>query len=74
MTTDIAELRKRAMRDPESLSNAEWKEIHKVAFGVPKKEFNDDNIKVSSSGPSKKRKGLEQWKRRDKLCLSQNLK
>ena len=57
--TGIAEFRKRAMRDPQSLSEAEWQQIHKVAFTVPKKDFSDevDTAKVNSSGPSKKRKG-----------------
>ena len=55
---DIAELRKRAMRDPQSLSEAEWQQIHKATFSVTKKDFSDDDdIKVSTSGPSKKREG-----------------
>ena len=56
---ELAEIRKRAMYDPQSLSKAEWEEIHKVAFTVPKKEFfDDDDIpKGSSSQNKQKRKG-----------------
>ena len=58
---DIAELRKRAMHDPQSLTQQEWDVINKVAFTVPKKDFSDegDTAKVSSSAPSntQKRKG-----------------
>lgn len=52
----IAELRKRAMLDPQSLSEVQWKEIHKVAFSAPKKESNDEG-NAAARGPSKKRKG-----------------
>ena len=57
MPTDLAELRKRAMRDPESLSSTDWLEIYKAAFSVPKKEFNDDDDEAVVKSPSKKRKG-----------------
>ena len=57
--TDLAEIRKRAMYDPQSLSKSEWAQIHDAAFTVPKKEFfDDDAAKVSSSGsPKQKKKG-----------------
>lgn len=56
---DIAELRKRAMYDPQSLTKDEWQQIHKAAFTVPKKEFFDeDKPKVDPCTLSKqKRKG-----------------
>jgi len=59
--SDIAELRKRAMQDPQSLSDAEWKEI--LAFAAPKKDFYDEgNIaKVSSSGPQNKQRRKGWW-------------
>ena len=60
---NIAEIRKRAMYDPQSLTKEEWQQIHKVAFTVPKKElFDEDNIpKVSSSGPQNKQKRKGWW-------------
>ena len=61
---DIAEIRKRAMYDPQSLSTEEWQQIHKVAFTVSKKEFfdEDNTAKVSSSGPkSKQKKAKKGW-------------
>ena len=60
--TDIAELRKRAMRDPKSLSKSDWEQIHKAAFSVPKKDFSDDDtVKVSSSRPQNTQKREGWW-------------
>lgn len=53
---DLAEIRKRAMYDPQSLSKFEWEQIHNAAFTVPEKEFfDDDKPKVNS--PKQKKKG-----------------
>ena len=41
--TDIKALRKRAMYDPQSLTQEEWNAIYKAASSVPKKEFYDDD-------------------------------
>ena len=57
MSENIAVLRKRAMYDPESLSNAEWRQIHKVAFSVPKKDFADD----AETAPMQKQKRKKGW-------------
>ena len=59
----IAELRKRAMYDPQSLTQEEWQQIHKAAFTVPKKEFFDEDstAKVSSSSPQNKQKRKGWW-------------
>lgn len=54
---DLKELRKKAMEDPQSLTESEWLTIHKAATSVPKKEFYDDDIKVSSSNSKHKKKG-----------------
>ena len=40
---DLAEIRKRAMLDPQSISKSEWEQIHKAAFSVPKQDFDDDD-------------------------------
>ena len=57
----LKEIRKRAMYDPQSLTKEEWEQIHKVAFTVPKKDFFDDDAKVSSSGPQNKQKRKGWW-------------
>jgi hypothetical protein len=60
---ELAEIRKRAMYDPQSLSKSEWEQIHKAAFTVPKKDFfdDDDTPKVSSSSGSPKQKRKNWW-------------
>ena len=59
--SDIAEIRKRAMRDPQSLSAAEWKEIHKVAFGVPKQVDSDVDAITHSHTKKEKQRKKEWW-------------
>ena len=60
--SDLAEIRKRAMYDPQSLTQKEWDAIYKAAFSVPGKEFfDDDAAKVSSSGPQNKQKKQGWW-------------
>ena len=54
--TEIKELRQRAMKDPQSLSKAEWDAIFQDAFGSPKKEFTEEAS--LNSEPVKKQK---QW-------------
>ena len=55
--SDIKELRKRAMYDPQSLTQEEWNAIHKAATSVPKKDFYDEDFKVSS----KQKKFQKEW-------------
>ena len=43
---NIAEVRKRAMYDPQSLSPSEWNAIHKIAFSVPKDVDSAENAKA----------------------------
>lgn len=54
--TVLAELHQRARTDPKSLTKKEWDAIHKDAFNVPKKDFNDE----TKSPETKKKKG-EWW-------------
>lgn len=56
---DIAEVRKRAMYNPQSLSQREWEVIHKVAFSVPKHVDSSENAKAHA--PSKRQKGKSWW-------------
>ena len=57
---DIAELRRRAHIDPESLSAAEWNQIFKVAFGVPKQV--DSDVDAITHTHTKKQKGdKKEW-------------
>ena len=56
--SDIAELRKRAHIDPQSLTQQEWKEIHKVAFEVHKQVDSDEDAITHT----KKQKGKKnEW-------------
>lgn len=56
---DIAELRKRAMRDPQSLTQQEWNQIFKVAFSVPKQV--DSDVDAITHSHTKKQKGKLWW-------------
>ena len=58
---ELAEIRKRAMYDPQSLSKSEWEQIHKAAFTVPKKEFFDDDAAKVDPGLLSKRKEKNWW-------------
>ena len=58
--SDIAEIRRRAHIDPESLSAAEWKEIHKLAFGVPK-EVDSDGDAITYVHPRKQKGKKNEW-------------
>ena len=55
--TDTAALRKRAMYDPQSVTQKEWDAIHKVAFSTPKDNSPSDDIKVTRSDSKQKKKG-----------------
>lgn len=57
MTEDIKALRKRAMYDPQSLTQEEWNTIHQVAFTTPKKDFSDGDSIVSNPIHKQKKKG-----------------
>lgn len=57
MSDDIKALRKRAMYDPQSLTQEEWLTILKAATSVPKNDLSDGAIKVTSSNSKQKKKG-----------------
>lgn len=60
--TDLKELRKKAMEDPQSLSESQWEQIHKVAFSVPKKDFyDDDQPPAIQKTHEQKKKGSSWW-------------
>lgn len=59
--TDIKALRKRAMHDPQSLTQEEWDAIYKVAFTVPKKDFSDPDSSIISSPIHKQKKKGSWW-------------
>lgn len=54
---EIKALRKRAMQNPQSLTESEWEQIHKVAFSTPKKDFSDNDPIVSNPTHKHKKKG-----------------
>ncbi|MBC8521275.1 MAG: hypothetical protein H8D26_04705 [Methanomicrobia archaeon] len=56
---DIEELKKRAQRQPERLSKAEWTERNKIMFAVPKKDFTDE--KPQHKPVPKQKKERWQW-------------
>lgn len=53
--TNITELRKRAMYDPQSLTKEEWDTVYKAATTVPKKEFYEDGPPKPT--PAKQKRG-----------------
>lgn len=57
--SDISEIRRRAHTDPESLSVAEWNQIFKVAFSVPKQVDSDEDAITHTH--TKKQKGKSWW-------------
>ncbi len=56
---DIAELRKRAMRSPQTLTKKEWNAIFtEVGFTMPKQSFSDDTTNVR---PKQKKVEKDWW-------------
>ena len=43
---DLPELHRRARTNPRSISKVEWNEIFKIAFSVPKKDFENNVVTI----------------------------